>query len=52
MVFIIMGQEVTFSKFKGNMTLMVVKMNNVITLSNMMTRVLKGDDVLEYSQRI
>lgn len=52
MVFIIMGLEVTFSKFKGNMTLTVVKMNNVITLSNMMTRVLKGDDVLEYSQRI
>lgn len=47
-----MGLEVTFSKFKGNMTLVVVKMNNVITLSNMMTRVLKGDDVLEYSQRI
>ena len=47
-----MGLEATFYKFKGNMTLTVVKMNNMITLSNMMTRVLKGDDVLEYSQRI
>lgn len=34
------------------MTSLVVKMNNVVTLSNMMTRVLKGDDVLEYIQRI
>lgn len=47
-----MGLEATFSKFKENMTLMVIKMNNMITLSNMMTRVLKGDDVLEYSQKI
>lgn len=51
-VFIIMGLEATFSKFKGNMTLRVVKMNNTITLSNMMTRVLKDDDVLKYSQII
>lgn len=47
-----MELEARFSKFKGNMTPMVVKMNNVIILTKTMTRVLKGDDVLEYIQRI
>lgn len=47
-----MELEAIFSKFKGNVTPMVVKMNNVIILTKTMTRVLKGDDVLEHIQRI
>jgi hypothetical protein len=42
-----MGTRGNIFQIKGNMTSIMVRMNNVATLKNSMTRVLKGDDVLE-----